>query len=61
MTLPHLTKIELLLKTKPSGPPSKHENKDNTQATHRAKQAHNTIIDTTRASSTMVVTLHGRL
>jgi hypothetical protein len=40
MTLPHLIEIGLLLKTKPSGPPSKHENKDITQATHQAKQVY---------------------
>jgi hypothetical protein len=34
-TLPHLTKIELILQTKPFDPLLEHENKDNTQATHK--------------------------
>jgi hypothetical protein len=62
MTLPHVLGSNYSSRLIPSEPPLKHENKDNTQATHRAKQAHNTIMDTTRASSTMVVILmHGTL
>jgi hypothetical protein len=37
-----LNMIELLLKTIPIGPPSKHKNSDDTQATHQTRQAHNT-------------------
>ena len=37
-----LNKIELLLKRIPCGPPSKHKNRDNTQATHQTRQTHNT-------------------
>ena len=37
-----LNKIELLLKTITFGPPSKHKNRDDTQAICQTRQAHNT-------------------
>jgi hypothetical protein len=44
-----------------TGPSLEHKNRGDTHASHQIRQAHNTIIDTTRASSTMVVILQGRL
>ena len=37
-----LNMMELLLKMIPIGHPSKHKNRDDTQATHQTRQAHNT-------------------
>jgi hypothetical protein len=68
MTLPHLTRIELLLKTYTFRATFKAREQgqhtgitSNKTSTHQAKQSTNHIIGTTRASSTMVVILNGTL
>jgi len=49
-----LNKIELLLKMIPFGPPSKHKNRGDTQATHQNKTSIHHFIETTCSSVQLI-------